>query len=177
MSAASNLSTASTTASAQEACYWLAKHNVPCHVLIAGGGLVDRTLIAAQLARYDAIVVCEPAHFSGEQKVAVDAADKQAKLVRWAGKNKTIDAEKLRQLMPGQITIAGAERIMAVPRVRADGAAIVHLLNRNYDKNSDGVETQTNVTLVQNHPLRWDDPSGDGKLAPIVSTPLPALRA
>ncbi len=133
---------------AQEACYWLAGHNVPFHVLLAGRGLVDFTLKPEQLAKYGAIIVCAPTRLDGASKAALDAAAKQGKLVQWNAAAKAMDAAKLGDLVPGQITIAGAASIMAVPRVRADGSAVVHLLNRNYDKNKDAIATQTNVTVV-----------------------------
>ena len=133
---------------AKEASDWLAEHNVPFHVLLAGGGLVDVELTREQLDRYDAVVVCEPTRLDGAQQAALDGAAKQGKLVTWDAGDKAIDADKLYRLVPGQITVAGAEHVMAVPRVKPGAPPVVHLLSRNYDKNADEVSIQTTVTLV-----------------------------
>ena len=131
---------------AMHAAYWLAEHNVPFHVVLAGDDWLDATLTAERLAPYAAIVVAEPTHLDGEQLAALQAA--KQKIVAWDSRRKAIDRKKLFALLPRQIAIAGADRIMAVPRTKPGVPPVLHLLNRNYDKKKDTVAPAADLTVT-----------------------------
>jgi len=134
----------------QHACLWLAARSVPFEIVIAGDDWLDMTLTPETLAKYKALVVCEPTKLEGDQKKAVDDFAAAGKVILWDDKKPGLDEAKLRTLLPKQIAIEGAENVLAVPREipgRPDAPAIVHLLNRNYDEPSDSMKKLTNFTV------------------------------
>ena len=58
--------------------------------------------------------------------------------------------------MPKPIAIEGADKVIAVARAipgRPDAPAIVHLLNRDYDRPTDSMKKQKNVKVTLRHDL------------------------
>jgi len=136
---------------AKDACYWLAQNNVPFHIVVAGDDWLDVKLTPEKLAPYRALVVAEPTCLEGEQKKVIDTLDAQGKVVRWDAKKKALDERVLFRRVPRQISIEGAENIMAVPRIipnKPSAPALVHLLNRNYDPAKDEIIAQKELKLI-----------------------------
>ncbi|MEW6355010.1 MAG: hypothetical protein AB1696_01685 [Planctomycetota bacterium] len=138
----------------QHACLHLAKNSVPFEIVIAGDDWLDVKLSADKLAKYKALVVCEPipprAGLDGEQKKAVDDFAAAGKVVKWDDKS-GLDEAALRKLLPKQIAIEGAENVIAVARAipdNPDAPAVLHLLNRNYDEPSDSMKKVTNIKVT-----------------------------
>jgi len=136
---------------AQKACYWLAEHNIPFHLVIAGDDWLDVKLTADKLSAYDALVVAPPDMLDGEQKKVLDDFAAKGKVVLYDAKKKCVDEEKLFSLVPRQIAVEGADGVMAVPRAipgMADAPVVIHLLNRNYDPTKDAVTPQRDFKVV-----------------------------
>ncbi|NOZ22362.1 MAG: hypothetical protein GXP25_14880, partial [Planctomycetes bacterium] len=135
----------------ENACLWLAANNVPFEIVMAGDDWLDVKLTPEKLAKYIALVVCEPALLEGEQKKAVDDFAAAGKVIKWNDKKLALDVEALRKLLPKQITIDGAEHVIAVARAipdKPDAPAVLHLLNRNYDEPSDSMRKLTNFKVT-----------------------------
>lgn len=127
---------------AQEAAVALARANVPFRLLLAGDDWLPNRLIEEALAGLKAIVVTEPLHLDEEQQTVLDGA--KDRLVAWG------DMERLEELVPRQVGIAGAESITAIPREvpgDAERPFVVHLVNRNYDGDADAMVQQGPFTL------------------------------
>jgi hypothetical protein len=128
---------------ARGACFALAHANVPFRLLIAGDDWLEDRLTAEDLAGLKAIVATDPLMLDAAQQAVLDGA--KERIVIWP------DEAKLNQLVPQQIAVEGAENITVLPRaVPGDGSRpfVAHLLNGNYDGDTDGMVKQANVRLT-----------------------------
>lgn len=127
---------------AQDVCAELARANVPARLLMAGDDWMDERLTGADLEGLRAIVVTEPLKLDEAQSAVL--AEAQDRIVTWP------DQERLAELAGEGIVIEAAERITVLPRTVPDSDErpfVCHLLNRNYNGETDSVEAQSNFTL------------------------------
>ncbi|MGQ9731526.1 MAG: hypothetical protein ACUVX8_09675 [Candidatus Zipacnadales bacterium] len=133
---------------AYEVCLELARANVPFRIIMAGDEWLEDRLTAEDLEGLRAIVVTEPLMLDAAQQAVLDAV--RDRLVQWP------DWERLRDLVPQPITVEGGENITILPRaVPGDPArpVVVHLLNRNYDGETDRTSPQKNLQLTMSTSL------------------------
>jgi hypothetical protein len=124
------------------ACSDLALMNVPFRIMIAGDDEMPARLDAAELVRMWILVYTEPHHLDAAQEATLDRF--KQRLIRWPG------AQKLNGLLPPLVRVDGAENVTTVPRVRPDEPTapfICHLVNRNYDLETDSVEPQRDFRI------------------------------
>jgi len=134
---------------ARKACAWLTKNNVPFEIVPAGDDWLNVKLTPEKLAKYRVLIVCEPTMLDGEQQKVLDRFAAAGKVLKWDPKS-GINEAALRECLPRQITIDGAENVIAVARTnpaRPDAPAILHLLNRNYREEYDCMEQQLNIRV------------------------------
>jgi hypothetical protein len=125
-----------------EASSGLALANVPHCFILAGDEWMKDQLLSENLSRYDAVVRFEPSYLSAEQEDALKQVGDR--LVTWSG----IDM-LLSHLTP-KISIEDAENVVAAPRFIPDddqAPAICHLLNQNYQMDSDTYCVQHNFKV------------------------------
>jgi len=125
-------------------CTDLARANVPFRVLVAGDDWLAYRLKATDLAGARAVVAPKGVQLNGDQGKLLDRAAQQGKLVPWP------DKAALEKLIGTPVAVKGAKGVWAVPRaVPGDQSrpVVIHLLNRNYDKDADAMVVQKNLTL------------------------------
>ena len=114
------------------ACMALSAANVPYRLIVAGDDWIDDRLLEADLSQYRAIVRFEPSHLNEQQEAKLaSAADR---LLTWSRVDTVLEKSGR------DIRATGAENLTVLPRVQTDeaGSALVcHLLNSNYDLESD----------------------------------------
>ncbi len=138
---------------AMQACGWLAEHNVPFGMALAGDDWLDARLTPESLKRWKAVVVPEPTYLQGPQQEALAAA--QDRLVAWPEKASdeagvAAALQRLEELYPPQIRVTGAQNVLVVARAKTGEArapAICHLLNRNYEAVGDDVVPQQGLQV------------------------------
>ncbi len=126
-----------------EACFALSRANVPFHVIVAGDDWVEDRLLNTDLSPYRAVVRFEPSFLTEEQESKLLSAGDR--LCTWSGASDLLDR------VGGAIRVAGAENISVQLRQMPDqpGApAICHVLNSNYDLQSDAYESLRDVELT-----------------------------
>ena len=132
-----------------EACWELLNANVPYGIAASGDDWLARRLAAADAARFELVVVPEPALLDGEQQRVVDAW-KAGRAVAWQGV-----ADVLARLEP-LVTLASDCKVWLRPRANPANAAVpvvIHLLNTDYDLSQDAMNRQTGVTVRLGHAL------------------------
>ena len=126
-----------------QACIALSHANVPFRFIVAGDDWVDDALLDADLSSYRAVVRFEPSHLTEEQEAKLQTAGER--LVTWAGISDLLERVGI------DIDVNGAENLSVLLRYRpdeADGPVICHLLNSNYDLQSDRFTPLNNVEVV-----------------------------
>ena len=129
-----------------EACGELALSNVPFRFIVAGDDWIEDQLLSEDLGQLRAVVRFEPSHLSSEQEAKL--AQVEDRLVAWP------DKDRLFSLLEPQIRLDGAENIAVVPRHKptdAQAPAVCHLINREYQIDSDALAVQRDfeVTLAE----------------------------
>ena len=124
------------------ACQSLSRANIPYRLLVAGDDWIADRLLDADLSAYRSVAHFEPSHLDAEQ---------EAKL-RSIGEKLLIcgDAEDLLAQLNTDIHITGADNISALLRHMPEdkGAPVVcHLLNANYDADTDRYEKARDFEL------------------------------
>ena len=125
-----------------EACQALSAANIPYRLLVAGDEWVADRLLDADLSAYRAVLRFEPSHLDEAQEAKL--GDVGARLLTWRG------ADDLLARTGGDIEIRGASGVSALPRYTPgdDSAPLVcHLLNANYDMDSDSYESLRDLEL------------------------------
>ncbi len=131
-------------ASIEPICIELAEKNVPFTVVVAGDQWLDYRLDADQLARFKAVVVAKDLAMDDEQRKMVKQAEVEGRLVVWP------DDAGLDQRLLRPVIVEGSEYVGAVPRaIPGDDQApvVVHLLNRQYNPQQDGMVMQQNFVV------------------------------
>ena len=124
-----------------EACQALSRANIPFRFIVAGDDWVDDRLLDADLSAYQAVVRFEPSHLDARREDKLRECGER--LLTYSG------AEDLLSKLDAGIAIFGAHNISALPRHNPvdDSAPVnVHLLNANYDMESDSYEL-VSITL------------------------------
>jgi hypothetical protein len=128
---------------ARDAYLALIAENVPCRFVVAGDEWVPRRLTAGDLEGLEALVTAEPTFLDAEQQAVIGTfADRT---VVWP------DRGRLFELMPRQITVAGAEQVMVLPRAKPDdrdSPFVCHLLNTTYVADTDSMQVKRNCTIT-----------------------------
>jgi len=125
-------------------CITLAERNVPFTVVVAGDDWLEYRLDTDRLAKFKAVVIVGESALDDPQQKLIDRVEADGRLVVWP------DNETLERLLPAPVVVEGSQHVGVVPRaIEGDeGApAVVHLLNRRYDGDSDAMTAQKDFTL------------------------------
>ena len=125
-----------------EACFTLSRANLPFCIIVAGDDWVDDRLLEADLSSYRALLRFEPSFLSAEQEAKLRTAGDR--LITWSGNDEMLDRLSL------DVQVLGADNINVQLRHkpgRANAPLIVHLLNGNYDLESDSYRSQRDIEL------------------------------
>ncbi len=117
----------------------LAKANLPYRLIVAGDDWLQGDLLAADLSAYRAVVRFEPSHLTAEQEAKLRSDARR--LVTWTNVADLLDK------VGEDIRIEGAENVTVLPRHKPNAPLICHLLNSNYDPESDRYAALKNVTV------------------------------
>ena len=126
-----------------EACFALSRANVPFHIIVAGDEWVDDQLLHSDLSPYRAVARFEPSYLTANQEAKLKTAGDS--LVAWSG------ASDLLNNVGRDIRISGAEKVSVQLRhqpTEVDAPLICHLLNSNYDIESDCYESLRDIELT-----------------------------
>ena len=126
-----------------KACIGLSQANLPYRIIVAGDEWIADDLLEADLSSYRAVVRFEPSYLTTEQEAKLQNAGDR--LVTWSGVSDFLDR------VGQDIVISGAENITVLPRHQPsaqDSPLIVHLLNSNYDPESDRYQTVSDLRLT-----------------------------
>ena len=121
----------------------LAQANLPYRLIVAGDEWVADDLMAADLSAYRAVVRFEPSHLTADQEAKLQTCGER--LLTWT------NADDLLDKAGADIQVAGGENITVLPRHKPgmpDAPLICHLLNSNYDPESDRYATLNDITLT-----------------------------
>ena len=116
---------------------------MPYCIIVAGDEWVDDRLLSEDLSRFRAVVRFEPSHLSAEQEAKLAGAG--GRLVTWS------TAECLIESLGQDIEVAGTPNVSVLPRFQPENARsplICHLLNSNYDPQTDHYQLQSSVRLT-----------------------------
>ncbi len=125
-----------------QACLALSAANLPYRIIVAGDDWIDDRLLDADLSQFRAVVRFEPSHLSAEQEAKL--ADTAIPVLTWSG------ADDLISSVGQDIEVAG-ENLSLLPRIQpgnANSPLICHLLNSNYDPQTDSYRNQSHVELT-----------------------------
>ena len=125
-----------------EACQALSRANIPFRFIVAGDDWVDDRLLDADLGDYRAVVRFEPSHLTAEQEAKL--AEAGDRLVTWSG------LDSLNVLPRPDIRASHTENLTILPRHqpdKPDSPLVIHLLNSNYDLETDEYSALENVEL------------------------------
>ena len=126
-----------------KACIGLSQANLPYRIIVAGDEWIADDLLEADLSSYRAVVRFEPSYLTAEQETKLQSTGDQ--LVTWTG------VSDLLERVGQDIAISGAENITVLPRhqpTAQDSPLILHLLNSNYDPESDRFQTVIDLRLT-----------------------------
>ncbi|MCY3978194.1 MAG: hypothetical protein OXG23_08845, partial [Chloroflexi bacterium] len=115
-----------------EACFALSRANLPFRILVAGDDWLEDRLLEADLSPYRAVLRFEPSFLSVEQEAKLQSASER--LITWSGAGNLLDR------LVRDIQVSGSENISVQLRHkpgRADAPLIIHLLNSNYELETD----------------------------------------
>ncbi len=126
-----------------EACFALSRANIPFHIIVAGDEWVDDQLLHSDLSPYRAVARFEPSYLTANQEAKLKTAGDS--LVAWSG------ASDLLNNVGRDIRISGAENVSVQLRhqpTEVDAPLVCHLLNSNYDIESDCYESLRDIELT-----------------------------
>ena len=119
----------------------LCRANVPYRLIVAGDDWVPDDLLAADLSDYAAVLRFEPSHLSAAQEAKLQSAGDR--LATWT------DAAALLDRL-GQGIRVNAANLTVLPRHKpadAQAGLVCHLLNSNYDPETDQYAPLKDITL------------------------------
>ena len=125
-----------------QACLALSAANLPYRIIVAGDDWIDDRLLDADLSQFRAVVRFEPSHLSAEQEAKL--ADAAIPVLTWSGADDLISSV-------GQDIEVASENLSVLPRIQpgnANSPLICHLLNSNYDPQTDSYRNQSHVELT-----------------------------
>ena len=124
------------------ACFALSRANLPFHMIVAGDDWVADRLLDADLSPYRVILRFEPSHLNAEQETKLRSV--RDRLRTWSGEADLLN--RVEQV----VTVRGAENLSVLPRHqpgREDSPVVCHLLNSNYDLETDEFRPLRHVSL------------------------------
>ncbi|MBP7936348.1 MAG: hypothetical protein KA354_17040 [Phycisphaerae bacterium] len=152
-------------------CQRLSAANISYRLALGSDEVVGHPLPAAELASAAYLLVLEPRDFTPADQRTLTAVDPSKRL-------KDLDAAIAKVMPAVRCESPGPLRIL--PRVKP-GAAVVHLVNRDYDAGSDGVRPLKNVRLRADlaalgvtgaAEARWFAPDTQPRILPITQDAL-----
>ena len=126
-----------------KACIALSQANLPYRIIVAGDEWIDDQLLNADLSGYRAVVRFDPSYLSAGQEAKLQTAGER--LVTWC------DETHLINKVGKDIDIIGASNISVLPRHQPGNASsplICHLLNSNYDPQTDNYQIAWGSSLT-----------------------------
>lgn len=123
-----------------EACAALAQKNVSYRLIVAGDSLLAHPLSGEELASAPGLIVVRPVELDPAAWGWVNGE---------GGRGRVFEGveEALAKVRPA-VRIEGDVPVRALPRVKPGEAAVIHLLNRDYDPDADDVRPLRNVTVI-----------------------------
>ncbi len=144
-----------------QACLALSAANATYRIIVAGDEWVEDALLSADLSPYRAVVRFEPSHLTAEQEEKLlEAGDR---LITWSG------ADHLLQRVGQDIQVERARNVTVLPRempAEPEAPMVVHLLNSNYDPETDQYETLRQFTVSLSRRMRTGSVSQATMYAP-----------
>ncbi len=135
----------------QDLCKKLADENICFEVIIAGDDWIDDHLKPEIIKKFSALIVPEPAELDELQKKAL----KDWELITNKNVNyiKSADDIKLLNLPEPLVSVNNAPNVWVLPRINQDKQPVFHILNRNYDDESDSIMPVNDVEIIIKSPL------------------------
>ncbi len=115
-----------------DACSALSAANVPFRIIIAGDDWIGDRLLKADLSPYRAVLRFEPSHLNADQETKLASAG--GRLLTWT------EIDDVLNKSGRDIHVTGAENLSVLPRCQPGNPpapAVCHLLNSNYDPQTD----------------------------------------
>ena len=137
-------------AALHEICLALANANIPFGMVIAGSEPLDHEMRLEDLAKYESLIVQNPAMVRGKQRELLDAWTSQGKVVEWT------DVESVRSRIRPLVAVEPARDIWVLPRVipdRPSSPLVCHVLNRSFDAKTETMAVQKNIRVKLNKEL------------------------
>ncbi len=126
-----------------QACLVLSAANIPFRIIVAGDDWIRDRLLAADLSAYRAVVRFAPSYLSEEQEAKL--ASISNRLVTWSGLDELMDN------VDSFVEVIGADNLSVHLRHQpgvADSPLLCHLINSNYDPQTDAYQTLQCVELT-----------------------------
>ncbi len=139
----------------RKVCRALHDANIPCGLAVAGDGWLRHELTRAEVERFELVVVPTDAKPTGEQAALVDDAIERGRAIPWAG------VEGILGRVPRLLSVQGAGGVWTLPRRKpgqAGGPTVIHLLNQDYDAESDMMRRKAGFTVFVANKLTGDRP-------------------
>lgn len=129
---------------ARDLCRALHYANIPCGLAAAGDGWLRHRLSQDQLERFELVVIPKHSSPTGKQAALLKRWRQQGRAIAWPG------LEKVRQRIRPLVAVTNAEKVWTLPRRntrRPDAPAVIHLLNQDYDADTDTMRTKSNIEV------------------------------
>ena len=126
----------------------LALENIPHRYIVAGDEWVEDDLLDTDLSNYQAVVRFEPSYLTERQETKLQEVGDR--LVTYS------NSDALLGQLEQQILVEGADNLSCIPRYQPDdsGAPVnLHLLNSNYDAETDSYIVQRDFTVTLSESL------------------------
>ena len=128
----------------REVCRELHDANISCAVALAGDDWLRHELTAEELAQFEIVVIPSDAVPTGSQAGLLKRWKEQGNAICWSG------IDELRRRFRPWISTKNGEHVWTLPRRKPNepGAPVViHLLNQDYNDETDAMHVKTNVVL------------------------------
>lgn len=132
--------------------------NIPTGLVIQGDKHLQFSTDPEELEKYELLLVPEGTLTSEPANELVKTAGEQGKLVEWTG------MDQLATRIDPMVSLTGGEKIWTLPRQKTspDGTELViHLLNQDYDPESDSMNEKTDFELFVHKELTGDNTAGN----------------
>jgi hypothetical protein len=135
----------------QEVCKKLADDNIQFSVVTAGDDWLEDRLSLDALKDFDTVIVPEPAEFNDKQnRILKEWENFQNRKVEYISSTDDItnvDFDK------ASVKLVGASDVWALPRSRPNSPLVCHILNRNYDTDSDSIIPVRDIEIYLSKPF------------------------
>ena len=124
------------------ACLALSQANIPFRIIVAGDDWIADDLLATDLSAYRAVVRFSPSYLSDEQEAKLQTVGES--LISFKCESDLLSR------VDADVNVIGAEKVSVTLRRNpnaADSPLICHLLNLNYDLESDSYDTVRDLEI------------------------------